>query len=213
MRAWWCTNGSLVKCCALRVHVTHPYGRLQCLGHLGLQNADFQTTWGRLDIVQLRVEPFEACPHETNASFDFEREVSVFEDNSAEVRRRRAGLSVCIYLWPAASMASGETVVGWSRARRSIVCVFFSETVRPAASKTVTITVFMLGSPPAGFETIPASSAYNMPHTYSVRTHVNGTSFPTTNILLEVDQIPHDVFVLPEAYYSRTACIAGAKNM
>ena len=57
----------------------------QGLNHLGLQHADFQTKRGRLPNVQLRSEPFEACPHETNSSFDFELEVSAFVDDAAEV--------------------------------------------------------------------------------------------------------------------------------
>ena len=48
------------------------------LHHLGLQHAEFQTNRGRLPIMQLRSEPFEAGPHETHPSFDFEPEVSVF---------------------------------------------------------------------------------------------------------------------------------------
>ena len=36
-------------------------------------------------VVQLRAETFEACPHETDPSFDVEREVNVFVGNAAEV--------------------------------------------------------------------------------------------------------------------------------
>ena len=53
--------------------------------HLGLQHAGFQTKWRRLPIVQLRSEPLKASPHETDPSVDFEPEVSVFVDDSAEV--------------------------------------------------------------------------------------------------------------------------------
>ena len=60
----------------------------QGLNHLGLQREDFQTERGRLHIVQLRGKPFEACPHETDPSFGFEREVSIFVDNAAQVRIR-----------------------------------------------------------------------------------------------------------------------------
>ena len=56
----------------------------QGLDHLGLQHADFQTKRGRLPIVQLWSKPFETCPHETDPSFDFEPEVSVFVDDAAE---------------------------------------------------------------------------------------------------------------------------------
>ena len=57
----------------------------QGLNYLGLQHAGFQTNRGRLPIVQLRSEPFEACRHETDPSFDFEPEVSGFVDDAAEV--------------------------------------------------------------------------------------------------------------------------------
>ena len=43
----------------------------QGLNHLGLQHTDFQTTRGGRQITQLRAEPSEACPHETDTSSDF----------------------------------------------------------------------------------------------------------------------------------------------
>ena len=70
------------KCCALRVHVTHPYSSLN---YLGLQHTDFQTKWSGRPIIQLRAEPFEACPHETDPSFDFELEMSAFVGDAAQV--------------------------------------------------------------------------------------------------------------------------------
>ena len=63
------------------------------------------------------------------------------------------------------------------------------DTVRPAASKAVTRTFISLASPSADFETIPASSAHYMPPLFSDH-----------RILLEVNQIPDNVFVLAEAY-------------
>ena len=62
-------------------------------------------------------------------------------------------------------MTSGAARDVWSSVRSNIVSVFLSDTVRPAASKTVTMTVLILASPSANFETIPASPAYNMPLT------------------------------------------------
>ena len=38
-------------------------------------------------VVQLRAEPSEACPQETDPSIDFEREVSYFVDNAAQMLR------------------------------------------------------------------------------------------------------------------------------
>ena len=54
-----------------------------------------QTKWSCRPIIQLRAEPFEACPHETDPSFDFEREISAFVDDAAKVRTR-PGSSVYI---------------------------------------------------------------------------------------------------------------------
>ena len=69
----------------LRTETPRHISVRQGLNHLGLQHADFQTKRGRLHIVQLRAEPFGACLQETDASFGFEREVSVFVDIAAEV--------------------------------------------------------------------------------------------------------------------------------
>ena len=55
----------------------------QRLNHLGLQHSDFQAKRGGCAVIQLRAQPFEACPHETDPSVDFEREVSVFVENAA----------------------------------------------------------------------------------------------------------------------------------
>ena len=53
------------------------------LDHLGLQRSDFQAKRGGRPIILLRAEPCKACPHETDPSVDFERDVSVFVDNAA----------------------------------------------------------------------------------------------------------------------------------
>ena len=68
-----------------RAEGPRPTPARQCLNHLGLQHADFQANRGRLPIVQLQSEPFEAYPHATDPSFDFQPEASVFVDDAAEV--------------------------------------------------------------------------------------------------------------------------------
>ena len=60
----------------------------QDLDHLGLQHADFQTNRGRLPIVQFRSKLFEACPHETGPSFDFEPECTDRAQTSITVSER-----------------------------------------------------------------------------------------------------------------------------
>ena len=57
----------------------------QSLNYLGLQRTDFQTKWSGRPIIQLRAEPFEAYPYETDPSFDFGREISAFVDDVGHV--------------------------------------------------------------------------------------------------------------------------------
>ena len=76
---------------------------------------------------------------------------------------------VCVHLWPAASMTTGGARDVWLGFRSNIVSVFLSDTVRPAASKTSTMTVISLAIPSADLEKIPASSASKMPHTALLR--------------------------------------------
>ena len=85
-----------------------------------------------------------------------------------------------------------------------MVAVFFSDTVRPAASKTVTMTVIILARPSADLDTFPTSSAYSMPQTALPYTCLRFRAYPRRvllKVLLEVNQIPHNVWVLTEAYY------------
>ena len=60
-------------------------GRRHTVYYLGLQHKGFQTKWGGRHIIQLRAEPFEACPYQTDLSFDFEREISAFVHDAAKV--------------------------------------------------------------------------------------------------------------------------------
>ena len=62
-------------------------------------------------------------------------------------------------------MTSVEVWGAWFGVRSNVVSVFVSDTVRPAALKTITLTVIILARPSADLDTIPASSAYNIPHT------------------------------------------------
>ena len=57
----------------------------QALNDLGLQYRDFQATGDGRPITQLRAEPFEACPHETDPPVEFERDVGVFVDDAVYV--------------------------------------------------------------------------------------------------------------------------------
>ena len=113
---------------------------------------------------------------------------------------------VCLYLWPAAT--SDGAVGVRSRVCNSIVSVFFSDTVRPAVSKTVTMSVISLASASADFETIPASSANNIPYN-ALCTRANGTSFPLTTSSSRCTKFLMSSSSLKR---TRTTCITAAKS-
>ena len=57
----------------------------QGFNHLALQHADSYTERGGRHMIQLRAETSEAYPHDTDPSFDFEREISTFVDNATQI--------------------------------------------------------------------------------------------------------------------------------
>ena len=85
--------------------------------------------------------------------------------------------------WPAAAISSaGRGGVGvspgccaFSGVRIRRVSVFFSDTVKANAPNTSTITVIIFASPAGDLDTIPASSAYSIPHT-ALRTRSSSVS-------------------------------------
>ena len=112
--------------------------------HLGLEHAQLQSERGSLDIVQLLLEQTVANPCESDPPFDLWHNFSAFVDKTAQIQKLRC-------LWPGAAMTSGEVQGAWSGVRGSMVSVFLSDTVRPAALKTVTMTVIILARPSADF--------------------------------------------------------------
>ena len=86
------------------------------------------------------------------------------------------------YFWPAAVIYSaGRGGVGvspgfcaFSGARIRRVSVLFSDTVKPNAPNTSTITVIILASPAGDLDTIPASSAYSISRGGPSGRHVTG---------------------------------------
>ena len=63
------------------------------------------------------------------------------------------------------------------------------------------MTVIILASSSADFETIPASWAYNMPHT-ALRTHAKGFLLLCSDFsdIIELHQMSYNGFVFAEAY-------------
>ena len=96
-----------------------------------------------------------------------------------------------LYFRPAAVISSaGIGGVGvspgccaFSGARIRRVSVFFSDTVKPNAPNTSTINIIILASPAGDLGTIPASSAYNIPHT-AIRTRSSSISSGPPLLLL-----------------------------
>ena len=82
-RTWWCADRSLVE--VLRAEGPRHTHVKQSLDYLGLHRTDFQAKWSGRPIIQHRTEPFEACPYETDPSFDFKPEISAFVDDAAKV--------------------------------------------------------------------------------------------------------------------------------
>lgn len=72
---------------------------------------------------------------------------------------------VCLYLCRAASTTSGELRSAWCRTRSSIVSLFLSVTVTPAALKSVTMTV---------------TSSAGLPPTYTQCLHLVGIQHTQT---------------------------------
>ena len=181
-----------------RVHVTHPYSRVSITS--ALKRAQLQRERGSLHIVQFPLESTVAYAHGSRTRRLSAGIISAL----ASIRSPRyTNCVVCLYVWPAASMTSGEVQSAWSRVRSSMVSVFFSDTVRPAASKTVTMTIIILARPFADLDTISCiigvQHAPNCPPCtwYRVR------AYPRRVLLkvLEVNQTPHNAWVLTEAYY------------
>ena len=68
-----------------RTESPHYISVQQGLNHLGVQQGDVETKGDRFRTVQHRAKPFEACAHETDASFGFKREVNIVVEIAVEV--------------------------------------------------------------------------------------------------------------------------------
>ena len=114
--------------------------------HLGLWHAHCWSERGSLHIVQLPLELLVACSCESDPSVDLWHIMSAL----ALTRPPRCKNCVArLYLWPAASMTIGDVRDVWFGVHSSMISVFFSDTVRPTAIKTVTMTVIILARPSA----------------------------------------------------------------
>ena len=80
---------------------------------------------------------------------------------------------VGLYTWPAASTLNVAVASGIPIVRKHMISVLASETVRPNAAHTVTITTIIFLTCSGDCEMTPASSAYSMPHS-----DVAGTGSP-----------------------------------
>ena len=71
---------------------------------------------------------------------------------------------VFLYTWPAASTLNVAVASSIPLVHKHMISVLASETVRPNAAHTVTITTIIFLSCSGDCETTPASLAYSMPH-------------------------------------------------
>ena len=135
-----------------------------------------------------RLNRFVACPCESNPSFD------IWHNFGAGMTRppRYKNCVACLYLWPIASMTSGEVRGAWFRVHSSMVSVFFSDTVRPAVSKTATMTVIILARPYADLDNSCIVGVQHAPNCPLVQMQAGPLLPPTVlpKVLLEVNQIP-----------------------
>ena len=85
---------------------------------------------------------------------------------------------VWLYTWPAASTLNKAVDSGIPFARRHIISVLASDTVRPNAAHTTTITSIISLSCSVDCETTPASSAQSMPQSGVARTDSPAVASP-----------------------------------
>ena len=90
-RAKWCADRDLAECLALAQPRHTPLQ--QGLHHLGLQHAEIRQTGAVVISYTFRATPCEACPYETDPSFDFEPEVSALVGNATQVSGITTGSS------------------------------------------------------------------------------------------------------------------------
>ena len=68
--------------------------------------------------------------------------------------------TICLYSWPAAVTVNGT----YPPPFLYMISVLASDTVSPNAAHAVTITVIIFSNPSGDRDTMPASSAYSIPH-------------------------------------------------
>ena len=90
----------------------------------------------------------------------------------------------CLYTWPAALMVNDT--FSPRLVCRHMISVLDSETVSPNAEHAVTITVTVLSNPYDDRDTMPASSAYSIPHDLCT----SSSSFPRRPSTLPVREVP-----------------------
>ena len=113
----------------------------QSLNYVGSLDLDFQCKRGDRPIIQFRAKLFAAFPHQTEPSVDIQPDDIVLE--STAMKARQLGRLATVPLacrFKDERWAEGCLVWGG----KTIVSVLVSNTMMPAASKTVTTAVIIL---------------------------------------------------------------------
>ena len=130
---------------------------------------------GSLHIVQLPLEPAVVCPCVSNPSCDLWLNVGACVNKAAQ----KQNCVACLYLWPAASMTSGEVRSAWFGVRSSIGLRLVLGHGEACCFENDHDDGHHLGKAFRRLKTISASSAYNMPQTF-LHTHFSGHAFTPT---------------------------------
>ena len=148
--------GSAQGIVVARARVLRDAAVQQCLEYLSSYHPDFELEGGTQSVVQFEGVLPEAAPCVVYVPpVDLDGQVGIVVD----VSPRYINLFIWLYTWPAASTLNLAVDSGIPFARKHMISVLVSDTVRPNAAHTTTITPIIFLSCSDNCETTPASSA------------------------------------------------------
>ena len=130
-----------------------------CLEYFGFQYPDLELEGDARSVVQFEGILRGAAPGVAYAPVDLDGQVGVVVDVPPEVYEN---VHLFVYLVGSLDAECGGGI-RHPLVRKHIISVLASETFRPKAAHTVTITSIIFFSCSGDFDTTPASSAYSMP--------------------------------------------------
>ena len=169
MRAVWNYKRS-----RLRAQFTHPCKRVSVTS--AFTRSTFSVKRGILHIVRFALETIVACVCQIRRLIP-----GMMSAFALKISLRYRNFTVCIYLWFVASTTRGEVGSTWLNVRTATnVCVFFTDIVSPAASKTATMTAIIFARPSNDLDAMRGSSATSMRKTDPAHALVVQPSTPFT---------------------------------